>query len=174
MSTKQVEPPTSDDIQPDKYLLGPWAWASTAARALATHVLRLIRYDSYPQRSFPVSSTPAIAESNRKVQKAKTAEKVYHFNDRGRVLKRSLRQEEYYILSNGERLVPPLVVERLQNEAACIKFIRKHTNIPVPKLLNAYEENGSYHLWMEFIDGVEMSQLTDIEQAKVFPQSIFS
>ena len=101
----------------------------------------------------------------------KTAEKLYRINDNGRVLKRSLRQDEYHILSNSEPFVPVLVVERLKNEAACIAFIKKNTDIPVPKLLDAYEENGSYHLWMEFVDGVEMSELTEEEQSKVFPQS---
>ncbi|MCJ1405068.1 hypothetical protein MMC11_008294 [Xylographa trunciseda] len=128
-----VEPPTSDNAEPDKHFFEPWAWASTVAKALATQILGFLRYDLYIQRSSP------------------TIEKVYRFNDRGRVLKRSLRQDEYYVLSDGERLVPSLVVERLKNEAACMAFIRAHTNIPIPKLLDAYEENGSYHLWMEFI-----------------------
>lgn len=153
-----------------QYLLGSWIWAITAAKTRVTHVLGLIRYASYTQRSSPVSPTPEVPASNCKMQTARTAEKVYHINDRGRVLKRSLKQDEYYILSNGERLVPPLVVERLQNEAACMEFVRKHTNIPVPKLLNTYEEDGSYHLWMEFIDGVEMNELTEREQTKLFPQ----
>ena len=171
MSTVQVEPPTSDNVQPDKHFSRPWTWASIAAKALATCILELLRYDSYTQRSSPVSPLPNVAASNRKMQEAKTAEKVYHINDHGRVLKRSLRQDEYHVLSDGEPLVPPLVVERLQNEAACMTFVREHTNIPVPKLLDTYEDNGSYHLWMEFIDGVEMSKLTNVEQAKIFPQS---
>ena len=101
----------------------------------------------------------------------KTAEKEYRINDGGRVLKRSLAQDEYAISSNGEAIVPLLVVERLKNEAECMRFIKENTDIPVPKVLDTYEERGSYHLWMEFVDGVEMSELTDEEQAKIFPQS---
>lgn len=109
-------------------------------------------------------STPQVSER-------KTAEKVYHFNDKGRVLKRSLRPDEYHILSDGEPFIPLLVVERLKNEVACMTFIREHTNIPVPKVLKTYEENGSYHVWMELIDGVEMSELTSEQQTSIFPQS---
>lgn len=100
----------------------------------------------------------------------KTAEKVYRINDGGRVLKRSLRPDEYQILSNGERFVPSLVVERLTNEAACMTFISENTDIPVPKLLETYERDGCYYLWTEFVDGVEMGTLTDEEQSTIFPQ----
>ncbi|MCJ1386665.1 hypothetical protein MMC17_009791 [Xylographa soralifera] len=155
----------------DKHFLGLWAWASTSVIALATRIFGVFGYDPYTQRSSPVGPTADIAASNCEIQEVKTSEKLYRFNDRGRVLKRSLREDEYYVLSDGERLVPPLVVERLKNEAACMEFIRAHTNIPIPKLLDAYEENGSYHLWIEFIDGVEMSTLTLVEQAELFPQN---
>ena len=105
-----------------------------------------------------------------KASEMKTSEKVYRVDGRGRFLKRSLRPDEYPILSNGEPLAPLLVVERLQNEAACMQYIRENTDIPVPKVLDAYAENGSYFLWMEYIDGIEMSELTEEEQVKVIPQ----
>ena len=104
------------------------------------------------------------ATSNRPTLKYKTAEKMYRINDGGRVLKRSLRQDENSVTSNGEAIVPLLVVDRLKNETECMRFIKEHTDIPVPKVLDTCEEHGSYYLWMEFIDGVEMSELTDEEQ----------
>jgi hypothetical protein len=55
------------------------------------------------------------------------------------------------------------VVERLKNETECIRFIKEYIDIPVLKVLNTYEEHGSYHLWMKFIDNVEMSELIDEE-----------
>jgi tRNA A-37 threonylcarbamoyl transferase component Bud32 len=49
-------------------------------------------------------------------------------------------------------------------------FIRKHNDIPVPKILYIHEVDASYHLWMEFIDGVEMTELTEEEETEVLPQ----
>ncbi|MCJ1308322.1 hypothetical protein MMC25_001975 [Agyrium rufum] len=112
---------------------------------------------------------PEATTKNEKFMR-KPSEKEYLINDRGRVLKRSLSPDEYYILDNGEPLIPAFVVERLENEAACMAFIRDNTDIPVPKLLDAYHKDGSHYLWMEFIDGVEMSELTDEEQTKIIPQ----
>ncbi len=117
------------------------------------------------------STTIESAASNHPTIEYKTAEKIYRIDDSGRVLKRSLRQDEYAITGNGEAIVPLLVIERLKNETECMRFIKESTNIPVPEILDTYEENGSYHLWMEFIDGVEMSELRDEEQAELFPQS---
>ena len=100
----------------------------------------------------------------------RTSEKVYQWNNSGRFLKRSLKPNEYTILHNGDPYIPLLVIERLQNEAACMRFIRENTDIPVPKILDTYEENGSYFLWMEYINGIEMSELSKEEQAEVIPQ----
>lgn len=162
--TVSVEPSASNNAQPDSRYLGQWiGWVGTAVKTLVTNAIGLFSYDLHTQSSSPASSHQMLEK--------RTAEKMYRINDNGRVLKRSLRQDEYHILSNGEPFVPILVVERLRNEAACMEFIKNNTNIPVPKLLETYEENGSYWLWMEFIDGVEMSDLTDTEQSEVFPQS---
>ena len=170
-TTVLLEPRSSDKTQPDTY---SWrrltSWVGTAVKALATHIAFLIRYDLNILKPLPINPALDIAVSNDRVPEQKTAEKVYRINDRGRVLKRSLRWDEYPVLSDGETLVPFLVVERLQNEAACMTYIRENTDIPVPKLLDTYKENGSYYLWMEFIDGVEMSELTGEEQSKVLPQ----
>jgi aminoglycoside phosphotransferase len=150
------ELPTSDNV-------------SAAAKAIVTYIPCYIRHSLHAQGSALENAT-----SNRPTLEYKTAEKVYRINDGGRVLKRSLRQDEYSITGNGEAIVPLLVIERLKNETECIRFIKEHIDIPVPKVLDTYEEHGSYHLWMEFIDGVEMSELTDEEQSKIFPQSKYN
>ena len=161
------ELPASDNIQPGNRSWGQWTgWAGAAAKAIAAHISGYIRHGSHTP-----SITLESAASNHPTVEYKTAEKVYRINDGGRVLKRSLRQDEYLITGNGEAIVPLFVVERLKNEAECMRFIHENTDIPVPKVLDAYEEHGSYHLWMEFINGVEMSELTDEEQSEVFPQS---
>ena len=161
------ELPTSDNVHLDNRFLGQWTgWVGAAAKAITAYISGHIRHGLHAP-----SSTLDIAASNHPTLEYKTAEKVYRINDGGRVLKRSLRQDEYPITGNGEAIVPLLVVERLKNETECMRFIKENTDIPVPKILDAYEEHGSYHLWMEFIDGVEMSELTDEEQSEIFPQS---
>ena len=111
------------------------------------------------------------SSSNQEVTELRSVERVYRLNDKGRVLKRSLRLDECPLRDNGEPFIAPLIVERLKNEAACMKFIREHTDIPVPRVLDTYEENGSYHLWMEYIDGsVEMSELSKEQQSEVCQQ----
>ncbi|GMG12009.1 unnamed protein product [Aspergillus oryzae var. brunneus] len=47
-----------------------------------------------------------------------------------------------------------------------LQFIRRVSNIPVPKLYAAFEIDDSYLLFMEYIDGISMSQLSD-EQKEV-------
>jgi hypothetical protein len=165
-TTFAQEPHPSDDVQSSSLFLDKWiSWAGAAAEALAAYVPEPIRCGLRV-----VGATLHSAKPSGPLYEYKTAEKVYRINDDGRVLKRSLRENEYQILSNGDPFVPVLVVERLKNEAACMRYLRAHTDIPIPKLLDIYEKNGSYYLWMEFIDGVEMCELTNEEQSRVLPQ----
>ncbi|MCJ1449552.1 MAG: hypothetical protein MMC23_010072 [Stictis urceolatum] len=152
--------PLFNTAQLDDGFLVRWAgWIGVAVKALTTYMTGLIYYDMHTRSS--VSTSPTIA---------RTSEKEYRINDRGRVLKRSLRQDEYFVLDDGEPIVPLLVVERLKNDAACMAYIREHTDIPVPKLLDTYEKDGSFYLWMEFVNGVEMNKLTEKEQIQLLPQ----
>jgi hypothetical protein len=138
--------------------LGQWLYSTRAnLQSLILSVLGLI-YKIQAQ-----IHSPHVTEYS-------TIEKAYRANDDGRVLKRSLRLDECTLDSNGEPFVSPSVLDRLKNEAACMFFIRKHNAIPVPKILDIHEVDGSYHLWMEFIDGVEMSELTEEEETEVLPQ----
>ena len=161
--TEQI---SKDNIQPAYNFLRQWTcWVGAAVDAVSNYTTRLFRYN------WPYHDVLARrAAFDHSVIEKKTVEKVYRINDSGRVLKRSLRPDEYCVRSNGEPFIPCLVVERLKNEAACMKFIGDTTDIPVPKILDIYEENGSYHLWTEFVDGVEMSELTADEQSRVIPK----
>lgn len=47
-----------------------------------------------------------------------------------------------------------------------LRFITKNTNIPVPKLYGCFEDDGAVYLITEYIDGVNMADLTP-EQRKV-------
>ena len=155
---------STTDKRESGFDLRSWTkWAAVVVMQVAAYVSRSIRH-GWPGLGSTIGNQAAV-----KVYK--TAEKFYRINDEGRVLKRSLRKEEYETSSDGDAIIPRLVVERLKNEAACMTYIAEHTDIPVPKLLEAYEENGSYYLWMEFIDGVRMSDLTAEKQREILPQS---
>jgi aminoglycoside phosphotransferase len=96
-------------------------------------------------------------------------ERVYR-SYKDRFLKRSLAPHEYKLTLAGNVYVPFQNKERLQNEAACLKHIAENTDIPVPKVLDAYEENGAFFLWTELIPGVRMSELEEEDRSKVIPE----
>lgn len=62
-------------------------------------------------------------------------------------------------LATQERVYPRWSRERLQNEAATLKFIASKTSIPVPKFLDLYEENGLLHLKTERAPGILLEDL---------------
>ena len=165
-----VKPVPTDKAQPDSGFLGQWTGWVGVAKAIATRGAGFIRYGLHAQSS---SQRPLLdmQASNQQLQSIRTAEKEYRFNDNGRMLKRSLRKNELPTFGDGTPLVPPLIVERLKNEAACIEFIREKTDVPVPRLLETYEEDGSFFLWMEYVEGIEMSQLAKEQQQGLLPQS---
>jgi hypothetical protein len=63
-----------------------------------------------------------------------------------RFLQRNLAPTEYKLNVHGQTIVPVGVKARLQNEAACLRFTKSATNIPVPEVLAEYEQDGSYFL----------------------------
>ena len=87
-----------------------------------------------------------------------------------RFYKRSLRPKEYVLNVRGEPVVPPMGYERLQNEAACLTFIRKTTNIPVPDVLHAYDDEGAFVLVTQRLSGVRMDKLRAEDQAVVMKE----
>ena len=92
----------------------------------------------------------------------------YSYSDR--YLKRSLAPSEYKSARSGEVIVPFRNKERLENEVACLKYIREKTDIPVPEVLNAYEENGSFFIWTARVEGVPLKELKEEDRLKVLPE----
>lgn len=84
-----------------------------------------------------------------------------------RVYKRSLRPGERRRKLSEEVVTPPQDILRLENEAACLRFIREHTRIPVPKVLNTYEADGTFTLVTEYIPGRSIEDLFPQDQAKI-------
>lgn len=90
--------------------------------------------------------------------------KYYH---RGNVLiKRSLRPSEFRTGYRGLH-VPRLGKERIKNEAESLRFVRQHTDIPVPTVYCDFENDQAYYLITEYIDGVGMSELSEEQKTIV-------
>jgi aminoglycoside phosphotransferase len=79
-------------------------------------------------------------------------------------------QSEWLVDNQGEIVVPGMVTERLKNEVAAINFIKNHTNIPVPDIHCAFEDNGRYYIIMEMTPGIIMARLTEDQKAVVIKE----
>lgn len=97
---------------------------------------------------------------------ATTVERKY-YELPGAFIKRSLRPREFVTTQRGTTHVPAFGTERLQNEAACLEFVAKYTDVPVPKVLAHFMDDGAYYLITERIDGVSMSELPEDRKALV-------
>jgi hypothetical protein len=82
-------------------------------------------------------------------------------------LQRSLAPTEYELNIHGQTVVPVGVKARLQNEAACLRFIKSATNIPVPEVVAEYEQDKSYFLWTATCDGIQMSKISVTDQETI-------
>ncbi|ROT37666.1 kinase-like protein [Sodiomyces alkalinus F11] len=81
-------------------------------------------------------------------------------------VKRSLRPREYRTGHRGIH-VPRLAKESLKNEAESLRYIRRHTNIPVPTVYCDFEDDEAYYLISEYVQGVSMSNLIESQKAVV-------
>ncbi|KAF2152456.1 hypothetical protein K461DRAFT_294119 [Myriangium duriaei CBS 260.36] len=91
---------------------------------------------------------------------AATSERKYY--SLGNVhVKRSLRPSEFHVRHSGDLVVPHQGKERLQNDAACLRFIRSATNIPVPAVICEFEDQEAYYLITEHVEGICMGDLSE-------------
>ncbi|KAL1893961.1 hypothetical protein Sste5346_006102 [Sporothrix stenoceras] len=81
-------------------------------------------------------------------------------------IKRNLRPGEWQ-QHNGYMHVPIFNFERILNEGACLQFVAEHTNVPVPKLLACFEDDGAAYLVTEYVEGVGMDELSAEDQRTV-------
>ncbi|KAI9747748.1 MAG: hypothetical protein M1835_001983 [Candelina submexicana] len=84
-------------------------------------------------------------------------------------VKRSLRPREFRTGYRGLH-VPRASTERLMNEAASLRFIRKMTNIPVPTLYCDFEDDGAYYLVTEYVQGVGMADLKEEQKSTIMKE----
>ncbi|KAL9614424.1 MAG: hypothetical protein Q9167_001095 [Letrouitia subvulpina] len=102
---------------------------------------------------------------------AYTAYRKYFISEStGMFMKRTLRQSELQRNIKGEIIAPGRVFERSRNEAAALKFLKKHSTVPVPKVYREFELDGAHCIIMEYIKGdllanvEESSKLAVIEK----------
>lgn len=93
---------------------------------------------------------------------AVTPERKY-YRDGQTFIKRSLKPSEWQKY-NGYLHVPLFNPERVLNEGACIRYLAKHTNIPLPKLYACFEDDCAAYLITEYEEGVEMASLDDAQR----------
>ncbi|CRJ80257.1 hypothetical protein BN1708_000200 [Verticillium longisporum] len=96
---------------------------------------------------------------------ATTFERKYYSRN-GAFVKRSLQPREFRTGYRGLH-IPRLNKERLMNEAESLRFIRSHTDIPVPTVYCDFQDDEAYYLITEYVEGVGMSELAEDQKATV-------
>ncbi|KJA13871.1 hypothetical protein HYPSUDRAFT_92601 [Hypholoma sublateritium FD-334 SS-4] len=104
-----------------------------------------------------------------------TAEKKYYeYPDvpNGSVfVKRNLTPSEFIVARwNGELYVPDMILDRMRNEAATIRFIQKNTTIPTPNIRCAFEDHGRYYIITDFVPGVGMADIPEDKKSIVIEE----
>ena len=87
-------------------------------------------------------------------------------------IKSSLREDDWQRHhETGEKYRPKMGIERAKNEAANLRFIRRHTKIPVPEVICEYEDDGAYVIVMTRAKGVPMDTLTSSQKTIVMSKN---
>ncbi|KAK3292985.1 kinase-like domain-containing protein [Chaetomium fimeti] len=95
---------------------------------------------------------------------ATTFERKYYHRG-GAFIKRSLRPREFRTNQRGNLHVPRINGERIKNEADTLRYIRQHTDIPVPTVYADFEDDEAYYLVVEYVKGISMAHLPDDQMA---------
>ncbi|KND88014.1 hypothetical protein TOPH_07289, partial [Tolypocladium ophioglossoides CBS 100239] len=94
-----------------------------------------------------------------------TDKKYFHVGNL--FIKRTLRRHEWQS-TEDILLVPPTThPQRWKNDAAIVQYLREKTNIPLPRLLGTWEDDGAFHFCTEWVDGVSMAELSQEGQEVV-------
>jgi aminoglycoside phosphotransferase (APT) family kinase protein len=85
-------------------------------------------------------------------------------------IKRCLRPREFLHGPQGTTHYPRLRKESLKNEADTLRFINRHTEIPVPLLFCDFEDDDAYYLITQYIEGVSMADLPEHQKDVVIAE----
>lgn len=96
------------------------------------------------------------------------AEKKY-FRVGNVFIKRTLRPHEWQSTNNGALVVPPASLpQRWRNDAAALRYLsQKITTLPLPRLQCIYEDDGAFNHCTEYVEGVSMEELSDMDKKVV-------
>jgi aminoglycoside phosphotransferase len=92
--------------------------------------------------------------------------------------KRELLPHERQRNLKGEIITTPWSRERLENERAALEYIREHTTIPVPRVIDFRYHEWGCCLTTTRVDGVELDEVTGearlraLENAEIFVQEV--
>ena len=84
-----------------------------------------------------------------------------YFNINNKIfMRRTLRRSEWQSTPTGILLIPsPALQPRWENEAASLVYLSAHTEILIPTLRGAFEDDGAFYFMTDFIAGVGMGTL---------------
>ena len=83
-------------------------------------------------------------------------------------IKRSLRRHEWTELCGQPSAPSAAMPHRYRNDAAIVRYLRQHTDIPLPEVQCVFEDDGAVYLVSTFIEGtVNMGDLADAHRRVV-------
>lgn len=86
-------------------------------------------------------------------------------------IKRNLTPSEFLVSrATGCLVIPDMIMERMRNEAATIRYIQAHTTIPTPNIRCAFEDHGRFYVITDFVAGMALSQLPDEHKPTVIAE----
>lgn len=91
--------------------------------------------------------------------------KYFHVGDV--FIKRTLRRHEWQSVQDILMVPPASHPQRWKNDAAIVRYLREKTDIPLPRLLGTWEDDGAFHFCTEWVEGVSMAELSDEDQEVV-------
>lgn len=96
---------------------------------------------------------------------ATTPERKYYMTNKW-FAKRSLAPSEY-IEGHQGLIIPRARQERIQNEAASLRYIARETNIPVTNVYASFEADGASWLITELVEGIDLAELAEEKKSTV-------
>ncbi|KAI0310999.1 kinase-like domain-containing protein, partial [Amylostereum chailletii] len=80
-------------------------------------------------------------------------------------IKRNVVPSEWQTNRFGDTIIPLMPSERLKNELKAMDFIRRHTDIPLPSVRSAFEDNERFYVILDHAPGIELADLPEDKKA---------
>lgn len=100
------------------------------------------------------------------------ADRKFYFLD-DLIIKRTLRRAEWSELGEGYIIKPCAALPlRFRIDVAVQRYLRQHTDIPLPEFICAYEDDGAMYLVSRRVPGVQMQELSSDDDRKVVEKEL--